>query len=334
MTQKYAIITGASGFMGSNALEYFLAHTDWKFICPCSWKHHGAPERILELPHYDPARVEVITHDLTAPFSEYQINRWLKLGIDYIINIASESHVDRSIADPVTFVRNNVDLALTMLELARVLKPKKFIQFSTDEVYGDTPKGQSFKEWSPVVPSNPYSASKACQDDIAISYWRTYRIPLIMTNTMNIISFRQDKEKYLPKIISHIMHDKMLTIHGKNKQECGKRHYISANNVAAALLHIINKVEVDFETEKPKRFNIVSDTELNNYELAERVAEIMDKPLKYVFTCTSSIRPGYDKRYCLDGQKLLDTGFTYPESFDESLKKIVDWYMNHPDWVL
>lgn len=143
----------------------------------------GTPERIERALRDNPqwkSRVKVITHDLIAPFTETTKKRIGK--VDYIVNFAAESHVERSITDPVPFIHNNVKVATTMLEFAREAKPEVFIQISTDEVYGAAPQGVNHKEWSPILPSNPYSASKACQEAIAISYWRTYGVPVVITN--------------------------------------------------------------------------------------------------------------------------------------------------------
>ena len=192
------ILTGASGFAGSHILEHLLVHTDWEIICPCSWKHKGTPERIIESDVYleNKDRVQVITHDLVSPFTEQTIKSFGE--IDYILNVASESHVDRSITDPVPFVKNNVDLVLNMLELARTLKVKKFIQFSTDEVYGVAPDGVDHKEWSSIVPSNPYSASKASSDHLVSSYYHTYGLPMLMTNCSNNYGPYHFPEKLIP----------------------------------------------------------------------------------------------------------------------------------------
>lgn len=198
---KRVLITGLGGFVGCHYLDHYLVNTDWEIIGIDSWRHKGIPERITDSEHYqkNKDRVKIFTHDLNAPISQVMIDRMGK--IDYIINLASLSHVDTSITDPVNFINNNVNLALNMLELARKITPEKFIQFSTDEVYGPMIDDVAHPEWDKILPSNPYSASKACQEAIAISYWRTYSVPLIITNTMNIIGEKQDGEKYLPKIV-------------------------------------------------------------------------------------------------------------------------------------
>ena len=141
----------------------------------------GRIERLTDIEGYDPDRVSVVWHDMRAPLHS-QIQD--KIGpIDYIVNMASDSHVDRSITHPVDFVQNNVNLVLNMLEYAREVKPEKFIQVSTDEVYGPAPTGHDHAEGEPHRPSNPYSASKSAQEAIAYSYWRTFDVPVIDTRT-------------------------------------------------------------------------------------------------------------------------------------------------------
>src|SRR3990167_3677434 len=151
-------------------LRHLLMNTNWEVVCICSWKHKGTPERVDNaLEGQDKSRVKVITHDLESPLTERTKKRLGK--IDYILNIASNSHVDRSIEDPAPFVVGNVQLVVNMLDLARELKPELFLQFSTDEVYGPAPEGVDFPEGSTIPPSNPYSPFKAPHEAFAFSYW-------------------------------------------------------------------------------------------------------------------------------------------------------------------
>src|SRR3990167_3648554 len=195
--KKRLLLTGIGGFIGSHFLAHFMEKTDWEIVGTDSFRHKGLTDRVhivmKDHPKWKP-RLQIFTHDLTAPFSEQLITRIGK--IDYIINMASESHVQRAIEEPEYFIKNNIFLMLVMLEYARKIKPKAFVQISTDEVYGAAPKGKRHKEWSTILPSNPYSASKASQEAIAISYWRTYKLPIIITNTMNNFGEMQDPEKY------------------------------------------------------------------------------------------------------------------------------------------
>lgn len=329
------LVTGMGGFAGSHILEHFLVNTDWDIVGVDSWRHKGTPERVEEVLQGNPEwkdRVTMITHDLIAPIPERTQKR---IGhIDYIINCAAESHVDRSIEDPVPFVVNNVQLALNMLEYARICKPKAFIQISTDEVYGAAPTGTNHKEWSPIIPSNPYAASKASQEAIAISYWRTYGVPLIITNTMNMFGEMQDTEKYLAKTIRCLVNNEELTIHGKEGQ-IGSRYYLHSRNHADALLYILKyKVPSMFpDVDRPDRYNIVGDYEIDNLQMGMMISDIVGKDLKYTLVDFHSARPGHDPRYALDGSKIRLLGWVAPLRLEESLRRYIDWTLKHPIWL-
>lgn len=331
---RRVLLTGASGFFGSHLLRHLMVNTDWHFVCIASWMHKGTPERIENaINGLDKKRVTIITHDLESPLTATTRKRIGK--IDYILNIASNSHVDRSITDPVPFVMGNVALVVNMLELARLLKPKLFLQFSTDEVYGDAPLGIDHKEWESIRPSNPYSASKAAQEDIAFAYWRTYNIPVIITNTMNLFGETQDPEKYIAQLIRKISKGQKVTIHGK-KGNIGSRYYLHARNAADAVLFIVNNIKPVFHKDgfdRPERFNIVGDVEKNNLELAQIVAKMLGKKLKYKLEDFHATRPGHDRRYALDGKKLKKAGWKAPMKFEPSLKNSIIWTLNNRQWL-
>lgn len=326
---KRVLLTGISGFVGSHLMSHLLKNTDYEIVGIASWRHKGMPTRVAEDENYkkDIERVKIITHDLSAPITPDLIER---IGhIDIILNLASDSHVDRSITDPVPFVLNNVSSTLHMLEFARLCKPELFVQFSTDEVYGQAKKDEYHKEWDAIKPSNPYSASKAAQEALAIAYWRTYSVPVIITNTMNIYGQYQDKEKFVPLVIDKIMKGEMVSIHGyPDKKEAGTRFYLHARNIADAVTFIVNNVEPKLypEIDRPERFNVVGEVELDNLALAQKIASILGKELKYEIVSFHASRPGHDLRYALDGKKLQDYGHTYPVSFEDSLKATVEWY--------
>lgn len=328
-------MTGAAGFVGSHLVEHILENTDWHILGLDSFRHRGDSLRVI--PGFAD-RYQVMTCDVGAPISQRLIHEMGK--IDYMINMASDSHVDRSIIDPVPFVQNNVNIALYMLECARVIKPEKFIQISTDEVYGAAPEGTDHIEWSPILPSNPYAASKAAQEAIAISYWRTYGIPLIITNTMNMFGQRQDKEKFIPMLISKINNEEVVTIHG-SENYIGKRHYLHARNFSDALLFLLteNKSPTVYQDNLdhvvyPDRYNVVGEVELDNLEVAKVVAKILGKELKYELVDFHHARPGHDRRYSLDRKKLDASGWIQPENFDQSLMSTVLWTLNNPVWMI
>lgn len=279
-------------------------------------------------------RLKIIPHDLIGPFSEMTKK---EIGhIDYIINLASLSDVEASIQDPVTFIQNNIWSTLNMLEYARECKPETFIQFSTDEVYGPSETNQRFEEWSPILPSNPYSASKASQEAIAIAYWRTYDVPVIITNTVNNFSEMQQPSKFPVIVQKKIAKGEMVQIHGK-KGEIGTRYYMHSRNAADALLFILKNLppykHQANQVDRPDRYNITSDDCLDNLELAENIAYMMGKELKYEFVDHHSTRPGHDKNYGLSGEKLKKLGWKEPVSFLESLKNVITWQTNNPKWI-
>lgn len=331
---KRVLITGTSGFFGSHLLRHLMVNTDYHFVCPCSWTHKGTPERVENaINGMDKDRVTIITHDLTAPFTDITKKRIGK--IDIILNIASNSHVHRSIENPGEFIIGNTQLAYNMLEYAREVKPEVFLQFSTDEVYGDAPLGVDYPEWSAIRPSNPYSSSKAAQEAHAFAYWRTYDVPVITTNTMNLFGETQDSEKYVAQLIKKIHNGETVTVHGR-EGEIGSRYYLHARNGADAVLFILNNIKPTFHrdgVDRHERFNIVGDIEMNNLDLAKLVAKLLGKELKYVLEDYHSTRPGHDRRYALDGTKLKKAGWQAPMEFEPSLKKTIEWTLNNPQWL-
>jgi dTDP-glucose 4,6-dehydratase len=342
---KRVLLTGIGGFIGAHCLEYFLDNTDWEIIGIDSFKHKGDLGRLSHIDFKN--RVKIYYHDLSVPVTDQLYNLITDLQVDdrgnlirkklnYIINMASDSAVERSTTDPVACLKNNYDLAINMLEFARFVKPEKFLQISTDEVYGEATDGSlGHGEWDTILPSNPYAASKAAQEAIAISYWRSYDVPVIISNTMNIIGERQDPEKFLPKIIQKISLNQEMPIYADSPDKIGKRVYLDAKNKADALIFILNLPVSMYKdgAKKPDRWNICGDTELNNLELAQLVAKIMKRELKYKLIPSESARPGYDRRYALNGSKLLQAGWKPPYSFQETIERVVDWALNNPSWV-
>ena len=325
------VLTGASGLVGSHILKNLLETTDAQIVCPCSWEHKGTPDNIMKTIFTDgdffenADRVKIVTMDLSAQIPDAMLHRFE--GADVILNIASDSHVDRSISDPVPFVRNNVNVALTMLELARKIQPKLFLQFSTDEVYGSVPENYKSQEWDAIVPSNPYSASKAAQEALAVSYWRTYKVPVIITNTMNVFSATQDWEKFIPLCVKRIVEGDEIKIHAyPDKKKAGTRFYIHGDSVAEAIKFIMDNVKPPLhpESERPERINIVGDEEVDNLTLALTIGEIIGNEVKYELVDFHSARSGHDLRYALDGSKLAKLGWQPTDDFKASLKKTVE----------
>lgn len=324
------LVTGGAGFAGSHLIDHILDNTDWEIVSFDSYRHKGD-----DLRHSLNKMVTYISHDCATPVSD-RLSK--KIGqFDYIINLAADSHVDRSIDNPVPFIENNVGIALFMLEYARTQKNlKAFVQISTDEVYGAAEDGVDHAEWSPIIPSNPYSASKASQEAIAISYWRTYGIPIVISNTMNMFGERQDEEKFIPLCVQKIAKGEEVTIHG-NDSYIGTRKYLHARNHADAIVFILkNTIPAKYEDGDsiyPDRFNVAGSIELNNLSVAKIVSQLMGKDLKYKLIDFHAARPGHDRRYSLDGTKLQSLGWTAPLSFGDSLNKTISWMLGNKEWL-
>ena len=351
---KRVLFTGHGGFVGHHCLEYFLEHTDWEFVCLDSFRHKGTVRRVVEVGGDNP-RVKTYKHDLATPIDPQLENlifeRWIdekgivrEKPINFIINMASESAVERSTVDPVSCLHNNWHLSINMLEFARTCKNLElFMQISTDEVYGEAPEDDAHSEWAPILPSNPYAASKAAQEAMAISYWRSYNLPIVITNTMNIIGERQDPEKFLPKIIQKVARGEEMPIYADSEDSIGSRIYLDALNMADAIVFLAKQEPSRYldmvaagntGDTRPDRYNICGETELDNLELAKLVAKYMDKELKYHLVSSESARPGYDRRYALNGDKMADLGWKAPYTFEQSLERIVKWTLEHPHWVV
>lgn len=333
------LLTGIGGSIATHFLAHFMNNTDWEVVGIDSFRHKGWTDRVRQQfeshPDWIP-RTTIITHDLNAPFSP--LTKDLIGPIDYIIAMASLSDVEASIKDPVPFVTNNINLTLNLLEYARESKPKAFLQISTDEVYGavSTKHDDLRKEWDAIIPSNPYAASKACQEALAIAYWRTYGVPLIITNTMNNVSELQQSSKFPAMVQNKVAAGEKVQIHGR-PGEVGSRSYIHSRNFADAVLFILKNHPPYMHTpntaDRPDRYNIAGDKQLDNLELAQLIAKFMGKELDYEYIDTHTTRPGHDLHYGLDMTKLKKLGWHSPLTFEESLKNVVEWQMKHPEWL-
>lgn len=344
--KKRALVTGGAGSIGIHVVAHLMTNTHWDVVIIDSFRHKGWCDRIVALlttdepehrgGHPDWAkRISVITHDLTAPFSDLTKKR---IGhIDYIIHLASLSDVEASIHDPVNFIQNNLMLTVYLLEYAREAKPESFILFSTDEVYGPTEsKEAAYPEWSPIVPSNPYAASKAMQEAAGIAYWRTYNVPVVITNTMNNFGEMQQSSKYPVMIQKAVANDQEVTIHA-GEAGIGSRSYIHSRNTADAVLFILKNcpphMHVPETADKPDKYNIAGDKQMDNLELAQAIASVMGKELKHKVVDFHHTRPGHDPHYGLTNDKLANLGWKAPVSFEESLKNTIDWQTAHSEWI-
>jgi len=335
---KRVLITGVGGFIGAHFLDYYLKKTDWHIVGTDSFRHKGTSQRLIDIAGLEAIegdRVEIYKHDLTVPIPPPLEKLLVGDGLDLVINLASDSAVERSITNPEYCWRNNCELIYTVLDFVRRVKPRLFLHTSTDETYGEA-VGDGHKEWAPIVPSSVYAASKAAQEALCISFWRTYDIPLIMTNVMNNIGEGQDPEKFLPRIIEYVSTGKSVPIYCESPEDIGTRVYQHCQNHADAVLFLSQQEPTRYggvAANIPDRYNVCGEIELNNLELAQMVAKAIGKELKHHFVKSDSARPGYDRRYALDGSKLRELGWKAPISFDESIDRIVKWYLDNPHWV-
>ncbi len=350
---KRVLLTGIAGSIGVHVYAHIMKNTDWEVVGLVTFRHKGLGDRLIQITKDNPEwlnRLNLVVHDLSTPISELTKK---KIGnIDYIINLASLSDVDASIKHPIDFIQNNISLMLNILEYAREIwglkemgrKPLSgtaFIQFSTDEVYGPIEKiEEAFEEWSTILPSNPYAASKAAQEAICISYWRTYNLPLIITNTMNNFGEMQQSSKFPVIVQKAIELGEEIELHGYDNGdgtvETGSRSYIHSRNVADALLFILKRVPYlhkGGKADKPDRYNIAGERQTTNEDLAKIISKFMDKPINYKVIDFHSQRPGHDKHYGLNGKKLETIGWKSPVSFEDSLQNTVRWQNNHSEWI-
>ena len=340
------LLTGAGGFVGHHTLAHFLKTTDWDMVVTDSFRHRGTSARLRsvfdDLPDAS-SRVKVVTHDLTTPIDHITADEFG--DIDVVVNMASESHVDRSIRDPRPFVENNVGLALSLLEWARDYRPRMFLQISTDEVYGPAPVFYRSVEWDTILPSNPYSASKAAQEALVFAYWRTYNLPVVITNTMNIIGERQDREKFIPTALACMLAGEPVPVHAlpnHGKWVAGSRFYLHARNQADALRYIIEqhvhemaRYQYSPTTDRPPKYHVVGEREVANDDMVRMLADMMGgvdfDPVRYVDVHSS--RPGHDARYAMADNNLTYLGWAPPIPLEESLQRTVQWYLRNKEWL-
>lgn len=321
-------------------IAHIMHNTDWEIVATDSFRpeHKGYFDRITRVcrDHPDwPPRITVFVHDLQAPFTDRELEQ---IGhIDYVINLASRSDVHNSISEPWAFARNNSELMFTMLDYAMRAKPEVFLQFSTDEVYGPADRdGKGHPEWDVILPSNPYSASKAAQEAYAIAAWRCYGLPLIITNTMNNFGEMQAPSKFPAMIQRNIETGQTTKVHTNAAGESGTRYYLHSRNAADAVLFILKNVKpvmhAPGEMDRPVRLNIVGDRQVSNEDLVRIISHMMRKPAKFEKENFHDHNPGHDMHYGLDGSKLAGLGWEAPVSFEDSMRNTIEWQQRNPEW--
>ena len=337
---KRALITGGAGFIAHHLIGQILERTDWEIVSLDRLDYSGNLNRLHDLMlTFDPEvrkRVKIVHHDLKAelnPLVRSEVG-----NVDYIIHLAAGSHVDRSIDYPMEFVMDNVAGTVNILEFARTQKDlERFVYFSTDEVFGPAPDGIKYKENDRYNSTNPYSATKAAAEEIAVAYENTYGLPIYITHTMNVFGERQHPEKFIPMCIKRARDGETVTIHSdRTKTIAGSRHYIHAEDVSSAVLFLLNyegTFEPTWGNAKCPKFNIVGSEELNNLELATIIAEAQGKKLKYEMVDFHSSRPGHDLRYALDGNKMKELGWVPAKSVRERIADVTKWTLENNRWI-
>lgn len=345
---KRILITGGAGFIGHHIVEHLLKNTDWEILIidRLSYSSSGLDRlrdiEVMQNLNEPGHRVKLFTADFTKPIVDGLAQ---EIGeVDYILHMGAETHVDNSIKDPEPFVMSNVLGTMHVLNFAR-LQPnlKAFIYFSTDEVFGPAPIEVEYKEWSRYNSGNPYAAAKAGGEELALAWANTYGIPVIITHTMNVFGERQHPEKFIPMVIKKVLNDEVVTIHAnKDKTKAGSRYWIHARNVASALLFLLERWEQGIDTlprptywrmPNADKFNIVGEREVDNLEMAQNIARILGKELKYEMVDFHSSRPGHDLRYALDGEKMKGMGYSIPINFEDSLKSTIEWTIKNNKWL-
>jgi dTDP-glucose 4,6-dehydratase len=314
------LVTGGAGFIGSNFIRYILAgHSDWKVVNLDKLTYAGNLANLA--PVEKDRRYKFVKGDICNTRSLKRIQD--KYSFDCIVNFAAETHVDRSIDYPSIFLNTNVSGVMNILDLVREYKIGRFVQVSTDEVYGSLPESGYFTETTPLSPNSPYSASKAAADLLINSYFSTYRTPVIITRCSNNYGPYQFPEKLIPLLVTNALEDKMLPIYGDGKNV---RDWIHVLDHASAIETILLKGR------EGEIYNVGGACEERNINIAEAVCDILKKPrtlIKFV-----ADRPGHDRRYAMDFAKLRkELGWGPKISFKErGLRETVEWYADNEKW--
>jgi len=309
---RTVLVTGGAGFVGSHLIQRILEETDWDVISVDSFTSGGKFVNLLEACNWDRERVMSITHDLTVPFTARQTDFALTHGVTDVVNVASRSHVDESIRDPLTFVDNNVRLTLNVLDFARDIRVDRFVQMSTDEVYGPN-EPTSVTDYQP---SSPYAASKAAQESLCLAWARTYRLPLTIVNSANMIGERQQDGAFLPIVVDDLRNGRIVQVHTADGK-LGTRHYSYVGNVVDELL-------AELRRGRPAgRLQLPGQRTFNNLELVEAAARIVGVTPKWQVYDVTQYRPGYDQHY-----PVLPGNWTPRVTFDDALERTVRWYLD------
>ena len=311
------LVTGGLGFIGSNFCRYMLTkHADLELINVDKVGIGANPANLSDFEN--DGRYTFVKGDICNP----QLVKREIHQVEAVVNIAAETHVDRSIADPYAFLQNNTLGAFTVLETVRKHNPKaRVVQVSTDEVYGQALEG-SFTEKDPVVPSNPYSASKASADMFALSYHTTYGLNVCITRCTNNFGPYQLPEKLIPKTIIRALKDYPIPIYGSGKNI---RDWIYVQDHCEAIEVVMDRGKAG------EVYNVSAGNEISNVDIAKNILSLLKKPESLIAFVED--RPGHDQRYSLDSTKTRSTlGWKPKFSFAEAFESTVKWYVENERW--
>ena len=312
------LVTGGSGFIGSNFIKYVLKNDDVNIINLDALTYCGNPENLKDIE--DNPRYSFVKGNIqNAELLEFICNKY---NVDGIINFAAESHVDRSILAAQPFIDTNISGTLTLLEVARKLGIKRFLQVSTDEVYGSLGNTGLFTEDSPIMPNSPYSASKASADHLVMAFVNTYGFQALITRCSNNYGPYQFPEKLIPLMILNANSDKNLPVYGDGMNI---RDWIFVEDHCSAIWLVFTKGKVG------EVYNVGGNCEKPNIEIIKTLLKILNKPdslIKYV-----KDRPGHDRRYAIDSTKIMnELGWSPKKSFEDGLAETVEWYLSNKQW--
>jgi dTDP-glucose 4,6-dehydratase len=315
------LVTGGCGFIGSNFIRYVLeTYPDDVIVNVDKLTYAGNLDNLSNVS--SPSRYRFVREDIAeAQRMEALINE----GVDAIVNFAAESHVDRSIQDPSAFVRTNIFGTFVLLEgIRKVLSNRRirFLHISTDEVYGSLGEVGAFTEETPLAPNSPYSASKTAADVMVRAYHRTYGLPTLMTRCSNNYGPYQFPEKLIPLMISNAMEGKELPIYGDG---LNIRDWIYVEDHCRALDLVLRRGR------EGEVYNVGGDSEKTNLFVAQTILNHLGKSPSLIRFVAD--RPGHDRRYAIDFSKLgTELGWTPSVSFEEGIRRTIDWYVSHQDW--
>jgi dTDP-glucose 4,6-dehydratase len=309
------LVTGGSGFIGSNFIRHVLAtHAGDRVVNLDKLTYAGNPANLADLER-DP-RYTFVHGDIC----DAKVVREAAAGVDVIVNFAASTHVDRSLMEPDEFLRTDVFGVFTLLEAVRELKIARFLHISTDEVYGSVERGSS-RESDPVRPSNPYSASKAGGDLLALAYWHTHRVPVVITRSSNNFGPYQYPEKVIPLFVTNALDDRPLPLYGDGR------------NVRDWLYVLDNCAAIDLVLRKGGEgqvYNIGGGHEVENVVLTRQILQLTGKPETLIQPVKD--RLGHDRRYSVDSTKVRQLGWTPRHPFADALRTTVTWYREHEAW--